>query len=162
MSGPLGDWRQFGEVTPNLLSECAFAAALSALTESPIETIFGFAMAKMLTEKYGTDFGLCENKTEFDTLDMRALMMPQYVWQRYRIDWALRFKALPRPLVFIECDGAEFHSTREQIARDRAKDEAAAQAGIPLIRFSGSDIVRDMGRCLWNFRLRAWGGLSAP
>lgn len=162
MTAAAGDWRQFGEVTPNIIAECEFAATVSTLTESPIETIFGVAMAKMLTQKYGADFGLCENKAEFDTLDMRALMMPQYVWQRYRIDWALRFKALPRPLVFVECDGAEFHCTPEQLARDRAKDEAAKDAGIPLIRFAGTDIVRNMGQCLWNFRMHAWGGLTAP
>lgn len=162
MNTAAADWRRLGEITPGILAECEFAALISSLTESPIEAVFGVAMAKWLTQKYGDDFGLCLQRDEYRNLDMRALMIPQYVWQRYRIDWAFRFKNLPRPLVFVECDGAEFHSTREQIARDRAKDDLARSAGIPLLRFTGSDIVRAMSRCQFQFQMRAWGGFSAP
>jgi very-short-patch-repair endonuclease len=53
-----------------------------------------------------------------------------------------------KPLVLIECDGKEFHSTDDQIANDRAKNALAAKSGIPLFRFSGSEIFRELDSCV--------------
>jgi very-short-patch-repair endonuclease len=65
-----------------------------------------------------------------------------------------------KPLAMIECDGKEFHFTDEQIANDRAKDALAAKSGILLLRFSGSQIFRELDRCtqqvLRELRLRSY------
>jgi very-short-patch-repair endonuclease len=135
-------------------AEAGFAAELSKLTESPIETIFGVAAAKMLLEHYHDGFRVCRPADQERHADARALMMPQYPFLRYRMDWAFRFKCEPELLVFVECDGAEYHSTPEQIANDRAKDEAARAAGILLLRFTGSEIVGARSHCVARFKMR--------
>lgn len=51
-------------------------------------------------------------------------------------------------IVAIECDGHDFHDrTRDQVARDKARDRAFAERDIRLFRFSGSEIWRDAGAC---------------
>jgi len=79
-------------------------------------------------------------------------VVPQYVWENSRIDFCLLGKDSPEaPIerVFVECDGHEFHErTREQAQRDRAKDRAAQGAGIPILRFTGSEIYRNPTDCL--------------
>lgn len=68
---------------------------------------------------------------------------PQFEWDRYRIDFCFRLKRTDR-VVFVECDGHEFHErTPEQAERDRSKDRAIQAAGIPILRFTGREIWRD-------------------
>jgi very-short-patch-repair endonuclease len=80
----------------------------------------------------------------FDRHELK--MVAQYAWHQFRIDFAIVRRSVP--LLFIECDGAEFHSTKEQLARDRRKDAAALQSGIPLLRFTGSEIYRVVDGCV--------------
>jgi len=49
----------------------------------------------------------------------------------------------------IECDGREFHErTVQQASYDRARDRALLRVGVDaVIRFTGSDIVRDANSC---------------
>lgn len=48
----------------------------------------------------------------------------------------------------IECDGHDFHEkTRAQAARDKQRDRALMAAGIPVLRFTGSEIWRTPYRC---------------
>jgi very-short-patch-repair endonuclease len=53
-----------------------------------------------------------------------------------------------KPLVLVECDGKEFHSSVDQQANDKLKDAAASRMGIRLIRFTGSEIHRDIDACV--------------
>jgi very-short-patch-repair endonuclease len=69
---------------------------------------------------------------------------PQYVLGRFRYDFAVRANWRPKPLLLVECDGKDFHSSAEQQANDALKDAAASHAGMRLIRFSGSKIHRDV------------------
>lgn len=49
----------------------------------------------------------------------------------------------------IECDGHDFHEkTKEQAARDKSRDRALVQAGMHVIRFTGSEIFRDAESCV--------------
>lgn len=48
----------------------------------------------------------------------------------------------------IECDGHDFHDrTKQQAAYDRSRDRELLLAGIPTIRFTGSEIVHSPERC---------------
>ena len=67
---------------------------------------------------------------------------------RFLYDLYVKREGRPKPLVLIECDGKEFHSTDDQIANDRAKGALAVKSGIPLFRFSGSEIFRELDRCV--------------
>jgi very-short-patch-repair endonuclease len=116
------------------LSRLAFAAELSKRTESPIETMMGLALHEAF-------------------LGIDVQILPQYPFRRFRIDWAVQ---RGKRLAFIECDGAEFHTRPLDVARDRAKDAAAAAAGVKMFRFTGSDIYRGAEVCAWT--VRDWMG----
>ena len=126
--------------------ECAAeSATISGVTESPIETIFGAKLALALRpvcEELGWNFSVGARS------DADVWLQPQYPLQQYRYDFAILAKGQPQPLILIECDGKEFHSTERQQANDRLKDEAALKAGVQLVRFSGSEINSDIDRCI--------------
>lgn len=47
--------------------------------------------------------------------------------------------------VVVECDGHEFHhATKEQVARDKARDRYVGSHYGQVLRFSGSEIYRDL------------------
>lgn len=71
---------------------------------------------------------------------------PQFKWDKYRIDIAIHTEG---GLVFVECDGHQFHErTPAQAERDRARDREIQQAGIPILRFTGTEINRDPFDCV--------------
>jgi very-short-patch-repair endonuclease len=78
--------------------------------------------------------------------DSNLLLVPQYVLGPYRYDFAIIREG--KPIALIECDGRDFHSTEEQLANDRAKDDLAVREGVTLFRFSGSEIFRDGRDCV--------------
>lgn len=72
--------------------------------------------------------------------------------KRYRLDFGLRLVDTheDRPAIFVavECDGHDFHErTREQAARDRARDRDLQSIGWIVARFTGSEIFRDPREC---------------
>jgi very-short-patch-repair endonuclease len=108
------------------------AARMARFTESPIEIMFGMAMMELMDDGWE--------------------LMPQFKWRRYRIDWALRVpdmagKFPDMRLIFVECDGNEFHTKPEDVARDRRRDIMIRRAGIALFRFTGSEIYQNAKRC---------------
>jgi very-short-patch-repair endonuclease len=79
-----------------------------------------------------------------ETGKMHVLVTPQFVWNSYRIDFCFRYRGAPHKLIFVECDGHDFHErTKEQAEHDRSKDRAIQAAGIPVLRFTGREIWRD-------------------
>jgi very-short-patch-repair endonuclease len=51
--------------------------------------------------------------------------------------------------VGIEIDGHEFHEkSKEQATRDRRRERQIVESGITLLRFSGSEVVRDARNCI--------------
>jgi hypothetical protein len=65
------------------------------------------------------------------------------------MDFAIKVAGVDPGLVFVECDGKEFHSSPAQIARDRLKDKLARDAGIALRRFTGSEINKRGDACAY-------------
>lgn len=142
---PTGDFVPLRFAMVRAIACVAESATMSAVTESPIETMFGSKLALALRpvcEELGWAFSVGE------LTDADMSLQPQYPLHRFRYDFAVLAKGQSRPLVLIECDGKEFHSTAEQQANDRLKDEAAIKAGIPLVRFTGSEINNDIDRCI--------------
>jgi very-short-patch-repair endonuclease len=103
---------------------------MARFTESPIEIMFGMAMMELMDDGWE--------------------LIPQFKWRRYRIDWALQVP--DKRLIFIECDGNEFHTRPEDVARDRRRDIMIRRAGIALFRFTGSEIYQNAKRCA----LKVW------
>lgn len=129
-----------GDVVPMVLARCAVGAMVTGRCESPIEVIFGASLLHLHPEVQFLKPGDTRNLA-------RPCLIPQFAWRRFRIDFALCAAGRLEPSVFVECDGREFHSTDEQLERDRAKDSAASTAGITMMRFSGAEIHRHHDVC---------------
>lgn len=97
-------------------------------TESPIEALLA-----------GAILGWCDHhEIGFVTLATQAAIGP------YRADILLT--ADGRKLV-VECDGAAYHGSREQVARDKKRDRYCVARGIHVMRFSGAEITRNPRAC---------------
>lgn len=63
----------------------------------------------------------------------------------FHVDLALKGEGVR---VAIECDGHAFHEkTKDQVAKDKARERAIVEAGYVVIRFSGSEIWNDPMAC---------------
>ncbi len=140
-----GGFTGLGVQIAPILDSAGAAMVLHPLCESPIEVILGAAL--MTTCR----LFLCPQEQE-PIATTHPLLIPQYKFDRYRADFAVRPPGTS--YIFIECDGAEFHSSKEQIARDKEKDATAARAGIPVLRFTGSEIYQNTQACANKVWLR--------
>jgi hypothetical protein len=141
---PTGEWMLLSAAGLKAIEAVAESVAMAAETESPIETIFGakFALAlRPLCNDIGWKFSV-------GTGDDDLVLYPQFPLARFRYDFAVVAKWKAKPLVLIECDGKDFHSSADQQANDKLKDDAASNAGIRLIRFTGSEINGDADACV--------------
>lgn len=124
---------------------------LSRICDSPIEVSLGAAIVMLdRIDSYmrGNGIVVAGSKEVDDYHQDKWLLVPQFEWQEFRIDLALRAPRYRFKWIFIECDGHDFHErTKEQAARDRSKDRAIQAAGIPVLRFTGSEIHRDLESC---------------
>lgn len=131
-----------------IVERAAWAVDLAGVTESPIETMFGMALARALDRlKNGEKFIRCAAREEAKYGPGYILLMPQFPWGQYRIDWAIKATSLAQPYLFIECDGAAFHTAPEQVARDKRRDATIQAAGIQICRFTGSEINGQPDAC---------------
>lgn len=111
--------------------------------ESPIERQFlctlliamEIADARIVMQSSDSvaDF-LRDSRTEPKTY----FIWPQAPLGEYRADFLI---AREGKCVAIECDGRDYHDrTTEQVNRDKARDRDFARQGVPVLRFSGSEI----------------------
>lgn len=138
-----------GQAAARILPGIELSAQVSRFTESPIETMLAVAI---LRQWEGV-----EMRQPGEGFGRRWTLIPQYPWGRYRVDLALRKPT--GEMIFIECDGEEFHSTPEQIARDEARQREMTEAGIPVIRFTGAEIYHSAVACSNEImrRFKRWG-----
>lgn len=122
---------------------------IEPVCQSPIEAIFGTYFSITLDIIWPGCLVCCDPSIEKDYSGIQFLMMPQYPWQAYRIDWAFRIRGARRPYVFIECDGHDFHErTKDQAEHDRRKDRTIQAADITILRFTGRELYRDPSSCV--------------
>ncbi|WP_339493077.1 endonuclease domain-containing protein [Pseudomonas sp. EA_15y_Pfl2_R67] len=62
---------------------------------------------------------------------------------RYRVDFLLKDARL-----IIELDGHDFHSSKEQLAKDAERQRYLVRAGYVVIRFTGREIYQDVAGCV--------------
>lgn len=132
----------------NCMPALEFAAAVSRYTESPIETMLAVAILRQWPD--------VELRTHDAGLGRGWTLIPQYPWGSFRVDLALR-----KPngfMIFIECDGREFHSSPEQLERDATRERMMIDAGYPVVRFTGAEINYSAVACASSLRrYRRWG-----
>jgi very-short-patch-repair endonuclease len=137
-----GSFGPVAVLATGVLDSIAIAMEIGSLCDSEIEVDLAVTLTKAL------------RVIDDPSLSLRH----QLHLGRFLYDLYIKREGRSKPLVMIECDGKEFHSTDEQIAKDRAKDTLAAKSGILLLRFSGSQIFRELDRCtqqvLKELRLR--------
>jgi very-short-patch-repair endonuclease len=122
--------RPLADFLPAVLELAAAAFAIRPSCESPIEVMLGARLTVALRKIEGAQLSLSH----------------QYPLRRYRYDFAISGEE--KLIALIECDGKAFHSTEAQIANDRAKDKLAAEKGVPIFRFSGSEIFENEKECV--------------
>lgn len=123
--------------------------------ESPIEKMFMLAAIRFFGEAIGwLDGSQIEELLPPKTSPPRypyIVAAPQVTVGKHRVDFlfvAENFDGGQHICVAVECDGHEFHEkTKEQAARDKARDRDLAAAGIIVLRFTGSEIWRDPVGC---------------
>ena len=143
---PTGEWKPFRIGLLKAIKAAAESVTMAAQTESPIETIFEAQLALAL-RPFCKDIGW-EFSVGAENGDDDIVLHPQFPLAQFRYDFAVRAKWKLTPLVLVECDGKQFHSSIDQQANDKLKDEAASRAGIRLLRFTGSEIHRDIDACI--------------
>lgn len=103
---------------------------------SPVECLLGAAI--MAAFKMAVPIELCTQE-QATRSKASLVLIPQFKWTNYRIDWVVNITRLKSPHVFIECDGHDFHErTKEQAAHDKKRDRAIQASNIPIMRFTGS------------------------
>jgi hypothetical protein len=117
-------------------------------TESPIETMLAVAILRKWPDVEFRPFALGPGRG--------WTLIPQYEWGSFRVD--LAFQKPDGFLLFIECDGKEFHSSPEQLERDAVREQIMIERGYPVMRFTGAEINYSPHACADQLhRFRGWG-----
>lgn len=111
-----------------------------------------FACSRELDERERLSH-LCESPIErafWDEYVKRGLtalsgLRPQVVVGAYRVDFGI-----PERRLAIELDGFEFHSSREQMAKDKKRQRDIESEGWRVCRFSGREVHHDPRACLYE------------
>lgn len=148
----------------SLLEEAAFHTGRPERYESPIEHALAVAMYVMFRVRHrevvlmAAERGKTEVELRQLVSDLRTVsggltmgrIFPQAWIGDYRVDFLILHDRGIDGIggVIIECDGHEFHErTKEQAARDKARDRNIQERGYKVLRFTGSEIWRDPFAC---------------
>lgn len=118
------------------------------ITINSMETdcVFG-ELQRLIQEHPFFKLKLCESPIElrFFVFAMSKIpgLHPQIEVGPYRIDLAI-----PEKKVAIELDGHEFHKTREQRTSDAQRERYLQRQGWQVIRFTGTEIHKDVAKCI--------------
>ena len=75
------------------------------------------------------------------------MLYVQRSFDQYRADFFVTRPGRESGFI-VECDGHAFHEkTKEQAARDKQRDRWFLSQGYPTMRFTGSEIFNQVGRC---------------
>ncbi len=107
--------------------------------KSPIEILFKFAF----------DTLYIFNLKEFSKIQIYSQVEIKNKGKKYIVDFIMEY---PDDLetdyqMIIECDGHEYHSTKEQIEKDHERQNILEDAGYGFIRFSGTELYKDPIKC---------------
>jgi very-short-patch-repair endonuclease len=125
--------------------------------ESPIETLMFAAMYSAIQDTFCFEIASATSGypvfvpgAEPCSLN-RILIEQQIEICGFRADFVIHFWVWPAKTwkkLIVECDGHDFHErTKEQAKRDRSRDRLAQCQGIPILRFTGSEIWNDPLGC---------------
>ncbi|SFG65363.1 endonuclease domain-containing protein [Methylobacterium gossipiicola] len=126
---------------------CAAMWSLAHRRDRPVDNLLALSAQYELAEAVRDSIAKC---TFFST----AYVESQVQIAGWRVDFAISFPDTAAPVgaplrkLLVECDGHEFHErTKAQAARDRSRDRLAQHQGLPIFRFTGSEIWNDPCGC---------------
>lgn len=114
----------------------------------------------------GIEYCKCLHETGYSLSSIEYVenyitVFPQAKIANYRVDFLIFASRLeiispdlspvppPHCTFIVECDGHNWHDkTKEQAARDKARDRVLQSHGPSVLRFTGSEIFNSPGRCL--------------
>lgn len=131
--------------------------------ETPIESLF-FTALWMACKFDGTEIDgimYVEDKETLERLqssgryDTQLIVEFQQQLGDWRVDFIIHFFDAGYPnrsqkwtRLIVETDGHDFHErTKAQAARDRKRDRLSQHQGLPVLRFTGSDLWADPWSC---------------
>src|SRR5262249_50833493 len=121
---------------------------LADLVDSPPEAILGVAVFEHLSDMYAGQECWVHSEWEFRTFGPSGnnfALVPQLTVDGVgRVDFAIFDPEIStdRPLVVVECDGHDCHSSPDQVTNDNRRDRTLLKLGIPPLRFTATDILR--------------------
>lgn len=122
-----------------------FAKLLEPKAGSPIEVLLG-ASVLLAAQETGFPLLLAGGPSSRFVLDQQVSI------SKYRVDFLISGEG--KNLV-VECDGRDFHhATRDQIERDRARDEDLSGLGFTTFRYPGKQITTDIWKPV--FEILSW------
>ena len=166
------------------ISYSGFVEEADQYFDSPIEAAIVWACLNSDSNYYGVDCHFLPNPANFTMQQALAafdltcadascvlfygprnklMLIPQFQLGQYRLDFLAIGRDWyghpdhngPVKVFAVECDGHDYHErTKEQAARDRSRDRAIQRAGLPVLRFTGSEIYADPLKCaeeVWRF-----------
>jgi very-short-patch-repair endonuclease len=164
----------FGRRETTRMAEALAAMPFSKAGTSPIETMFGCALYVEMEFRLDVWAGIVESAfsrqstNQFEKLALAPVegiyAFSQVEVDIYRVDFMVALRSLDLGTAFyaVELDGHEFHEkTKEQVARDKARDRYLQSRGIAVFRFSGSEIWKDADGCAASFLDDAYAALEA-
>jgi len=131
---------QGGWETNSLSSLFIFYAAYDFVwyEGSPMEALHSMLL------KYGFLFGSPLEKAFWEEAHTALpSLTPQFPVGKYYADFAIREKKIA-----VEIDGQDFHSSKEQRTRDASRDRFFIEQGWTVLRFTGTEIFKDVKRCV--------------
>lgn len=142
-----GTWVKFQSPIEELFFVALDAVCHTEITEVTDLLVAGKASVEKLKEYDGRNpFG--------DAQTSLIVELQKHVGD-WRVDFLIHYYDFGYPdrpekwaSLIVECDGHDFHErTKEQAKRDRRRDRAAQRDGIPILRFTGSEIWNDPIGC---------------
>jgi very-short-patch-repair endonuclease len=123
--------------------------------ESPIEVFMLYALLCVGAEYHDTVNIQVDGKALFKVGDSPYELMiePQKKIDKYRVDFLLtstdynpkfRTDGYYQKKLVVECDGFEFHGTKEKIQKDKERDRKIQSLGYFIYHYTGSEIWRDI------------------
>jgi very-short-patch-repair endonuclease len=121
------------------------SAAVSFMVEKlgPVEAGKHFFSVDDWASKLYFSLSLLCNPAEVVHISLQAILTDVRVnGKKVRAD-ALVWSPIKKQRYVIECDGFQFHSSKERFTNDRQRDRALQLANYKILRFSGSEIYND-------------------
>jgi very-short-patch-repair endonuclease len=147
--------------TPSNYASNAVACKLWGLIESAPELILGVAIFNELSTLYdgwccrvfsADEFAAASHSLEGQQ-GLFAVVPQLTIHGVGRVDFAIFIPEIGicEPEVLIECDGHDFHDrTVEQASEDRRRDRVLHRLMIPVLRFTGTDVIRKEVDTAWE------------